>query len=55
MYEDLNEAESLSNDTTKVIVKWSKYLMAYQNILDVGPEISLQISGSGLVAPSGMF
>tara|TARA_A100001035_G_C27761562_1_gene491463 strand:- start:13 stop:1170 length:1158 start_codon:yes stop_codon:yes gene_type:complete len=53
----LLEAESLSNEKTKVIVKWSKieegsdctYTAMY------GPQFLLQISGSGLVAPSGMF
>lgn len=57
MYPSLVEAEALSNDTTKVIVKWSKihdkgetqYPRFY------GPQFLLQISGSGLVAPSGMF
>ena len=42
MYEDLNEAESLSNDTTKVIVKWSKIfdggVPEYTEMW--GPEIS---------------
>ena len=53
----LLEAEKLSNSTTKVVVKWSKieegndctYTSMY------GPQFLLQISGSGLVAPSGMF
>jgi MoaA/NifB/PqqE/SkfB family radical SAM enzyme len=53
----LVEAEKLSNLTTKVVVKWSKiedgnncsYTAMY------GPQFLLQISGSGLVAPSGMF
>jgi len=53
----LMEAESISTDATKVIVKWSKiedgnncsYISMY------GPQFLLQISGSGLVAPSGMF
>ena len=53
----LLEAENLSNSKTKVIVKWSKieegtdctYTSMY------GPQFLLQISGSGLVAPSGMF
>ena len=53
----LLKAESLSNNNTKVIVKWSKieegsdcsYTAMY------GPQFLLQISGSGLVAPSGMF
>lgn len=57
MADILLEAESLSNDRTKVIVKWSKieegsdcsYTAMY------GPQFLLQISGSGLVAPSGMF
>ncbi len=60
-YSQLNdvlvEAESLSTENTKVIVKWSKidegsdctYTAMY------GPQFLLQISGSGLVAPSGMF
>ena len=51
----LLEAESFSNEKTKVIVKWSKieegsgctYTAMY------GPQFLLQISGSGLVAPSG--
>ncbi len=57
MTELLLEAESLSNERTKIIVKWSKieegnhctYTAMY------GPQFLLQISGSGLVAPSGMF
>lgn len=53
----LREAESLSNDRTKVIVKWSKIedgnKTPYQRFY--GPQFLLQISGSGLVAPSGMF
>jgi MoaA/NifB/PqqE/SkfB family radical SAM enzyme len=53
----LREAESLSNDRTKVIVKWSKIedgnKTPYQRLY--GPQFLLQISGSGLVAPSGMF
>ena len=57
MYPLLVEAEELSTDTTKIVVKWSKihdkgetqYPRFY------GPQLLLQISGSGLVAPSGMF
>lgn len=60
-YEDLHplleQAESMSNDTTKIIVKWSKILdgdkPSYKRFY--GPQFLLQISGSGLVAPSGMF
>lgn len=53
----LEQAESLSNEQTKVIVKWSKIKdgdkPTYQRFY--GPQFLLQISGSGLVAPSGMF
>ncbi len=60
-YEDLHgllyEAEAMSNDRTKVIVKWSKIRdgdkPSYNRFY--GPQFLLQISGSGLVAPSGMF
>mgnify|MGYP001277701828 FL=1 len=57
MYELLSEAESLSNESTKVIVKWDKIKNkgkpSYKRFY--GPQFLLQISGSGLVAPSGMF
>ena len=57
MYELLNQAEALSNDTTKVIVKWDKIkdkgIPSYKRFY--GPQFLLQISGSGLIAPSGMF
>ena len=57
MYDDLAKAESMSNNTTKVIVKWSKIfdggIPEYTQMW--GPRFLLQISGSGLVAPSGMF
>jgi MoaA/NifB/PqqE/SkfB family radical SAM enzyme len=57
MYELLTEAEKMSNEKTKVIVKWSKIkdkgLPSYNRFY--GPQFLLQISGSGLVAPSGMF
>ena len=47
----------MSNDKTKIIVKWSKIkdkgLPSYNRFY--GPQFLLQISGSGLVAPSGMF
>ena len=53
----LEQAEAMSNDKTKVIVKWSKIndgdKPTYQRFY--GPQFLLQISGSGLVAPSGMF
>ena len=60
-YEALSDllvtAESMSNERTKVIVKWDKIRdgdkPSYQRFY--GPQFLLQISGSGLVAPSGMF
>ena len=57
LYEDLEQAESLSNDNTKIIVKWDKIKNkgkpSYNRFY--GPKFLLQISGSGLIAPSGMF
>ena len=57
MYPLLEQAESLSNEVTKVIVKWKKIkdkgTSSYKRFY--GPQFLIQISGSGLVAPSGMF
>jgi len=57
MFGALEEAESMSNDFTKVIVKWEKIMdkgiPTYNRFY--GPQFLLQISGSGLIAPSGMF
>ena len=57
LHELLEQAEAMSNDYTKVIVKWSKIKNggkpSYKRFY--GPQFLLQISGSGLVAPSGMF
>jgi len=57
MYPLLEQAESLSNESTKVIVKWEKIKdegsSSYKRFY--GPQFLLQLSGSGLVAPSGMF
>jgi MoaA/NifB/PqqE/SkfB family radical SAM enzyme len=57
MYPLLSEAEAFSNDQTKIIVKWDKIKdkgkPSYNRFY--GPQFLLQISGSGLVAPSGMF
>ncbi|MBH30596.1 MAG: radical SAM protein [Candidatus Marinimicrobia bacterium] len=57
MYDLLNKAEELSNEKTKIIVKWEKIKdkgkPSYKRFY--GPQFLLQISGSGLVAPSGMF
>jgi MoaA/NifB/PqqE/SkfB family radical SAM enzyme len=53
----LETAEKMSNEKTKIIVKWSKIKdgdkPSYNRFY--GPQFLLQISGSGLVAPSGMF
>ncbi|MEI6070376.1 MAG: radical SAM protein [Verrucomicrobiae bacterium] len=57
LHDLLFQAESMSNDRTKVIVKWDKIKdgdkPSYKRFY--GPQFLLQISGSGLVAPSGMF
>ncbi len=57
LYDLLTQAEAMSNDQTKVIVKWNKIKdgdkPSYKRFF--GPQFLLQISGSGLVAPSGMF
>lgn len=53
----LYQAEAMSTEQTKIIVKWEKIRdgdrPSYQRVY--GPPFLLQISGSGLVAPSGMF
>jgi len=57
MYELIKSAEGLSNDTTQIIAKWDKIKdkgeSSYKRFY--GPPFLLQISGSGLIAPSGMF
>ena len=57
MFNLLEIAESFGNEDTKVIVKWDKIKNkgkpSYNRFY--GPQFLLQISGSGLVAPSGMF
>lgn len=57
MYDLLKQAEAMSTDRTKVIVKWDKIRdgdkPSYQRVY--GPQFLLQMSGSGLVAPSGVF
>jgi MoaA/NifB/PqqE/SkfB family radical SAM enzyme len=57
LYELLEQAERLSTDDTKIVVKWEKIRdkgkASYRRFY--GPQFLLQISGSGLVAPSGMF
>lgn len=53
----LKEAEKLSTKNYLVKVKWSKILSGGQRKYSqcYGPPFLLQISGSGLVAPCGMF
>jgi MoaA/NifB/PqqE/SkfB family radical SAM enzyme len=57
LHDLLIQAESMSTEQTKVIVKWDKIKdgdkPSYKRFY--GPQFLLQISGSGLVAPSGMF
>jgi MoaA/NifB/PqqE/SkfB family radical SAM enzyme len=57
LYPLLKNAELLSNENTKIIIKWDKIKNggkpSYKRFY--GPQFLLQISGSGLVAPSGMF
>lgn len=57
MYDLLKQAEAMSNEDTKIIIKWDKIKdkgkPSYKRFF--GPQFLLQISGSGLVAPSGMF
>ncbi len=53
----LREAEALSDEEYKVVVKWSKiqdgHHRTYQRCY--GPPFMIQLSGSGLVAPCGML
>jgi MoaA/NifB/PqqE/SkfB family radical SAM enzyme len=57
LYDLLVKAEEMSNDRTKIIVKWNKIKDGDQTPYKrfYGPQFLLQISGSGLVAPAGMF
>ncbi|TCS64728.1 radical SAM/SPASM domain-containing protein [Varunaivibrio sulfuroxidans] len=57
LHDLLTAAEDMSNEQTKVIVKWSKIRDGDKPTYSrfYGPQFLLQISGSGLVAPSGMF
>jgi MoaA/NifB/PqqE/SkfB family radical SAM enzyme len=57
LYGLLSQAEAMSNEKTKIIVKWDKIKdgdnCSYKRFY--GPQFLLQISGSGLVAPTGGF
>ena len=53
--EILKECESLSDDTTKIVVKWNKlkHQGERQYSKCFGPPFALQMSGNGLIAPCG--
>lgn len=57
IYDLLHQAEALSDEEYKVVVKWSKihdgHTRSYQRCY--GPPFMIQLSGSGLVAPCGML
>ena len=57
MYPLISEAEKMSNNETKIIAKWNKIkdegISSYNRLY--GPQFLLQLSGTGLVAPSGQF
>jgi MoaA/NifB/PqqE/SkfB family radical SAM enzyme len=57
LHDLLTQAETMSNEQTKVIVKWDKIKDGDKPTYSrfYGPQFLLQISGSGLVAPSGGF
>ena len=53
--ETLKACEALSDDTTRIVVKWNK--LKHQGIRQYsrcfGPPFALQMSGNGLIAPCG--
>lgn len=53
--ETLKACEALSDDTTKIVVKWNKlkHKGERQYSRCFGPPFALQMSGNGLVAPCG--
>lgn len=55
--EALREAEGYSDETYKVVVKWSKMRTGNKRSYErcYGPPFLLQISGSGRIAPCGML
>jgi len=57
LYDLLHQAEELSDESYKAVVKWSKIetegKRSYQRCY--GPPFMIQISGSGLIAPCGML
>ena len=57
LYDTLRQAESLSDEEYKVVVKWSKIKANGERLYQrcYGAPFMLQMSGSGLVAPCGML
>jgi len=57
IYNILNKAEKLTTDVYLVKVKWSKIQAEGKRSYNrcYGPPFMIQLSGSGLVAPCGMF
>jgi len=57
IHDQLHQAEALSDEEYRVVVKWSKiqdgHRRSYQRCY--GPPFIIQLSGSGLVAPCGML
>ena len=53
----LAEAESMSTDKYKIVIKWSKITAKGKRSYSkcFGPPFIMQLSGSGLVAPCGML
>lgn len=53
--ETLKACEALSDDTTKIVVKWNKlkHQGERQYSRCFGPPFALQMSGNGLIAPCG--
>jgi MoaA/NifB/PqqE/SkfB family radical SAM enzyme len=51
----LTECESLSDETTKIVVKWNKLNTQGERQYSkcFGPPFALQMSGNGLIAPCG--
>ena len=51
----LSECESLTDDNTKIIVKWTRLTAKRQYTKCFGPPFLLQMSGNGLIATCGPF
>jgi MoaA/NifB/PqqE/SkfB family radical SAM enzyme len=57
LYPAFREAEAMSDDTFRVIVKWSRIVDEGKRIYDrcFGPPFIMQMSGNGLIAPCGFL